>query len=83
MEALFIVIPLGIVLVSAAVWSFLWATGEGQFDDLDTPALRVLSDDEDHTSRRSSEHGLDLVQEQVEVVDDNATSVKNRDARIL
>jgi len=45
MEVLFIVVPLALVIVGAAVGSFVWATRRGQFDDLETPALRILTDD--------------------------------------
>ncbi|MDK9699980.1 MAG: cbb3-type cytochrome oxidase assembly protein CcoS [bacterium] len=36
-------ISLGIVLVAVA--AFLWASKRKQFDDLDTPAKRILLDD--------------------------------------
>lgn len=45
MEVLFIVVPLALVVVGAAVGAFVWATRRGQFDDLETPALRILTDD--------------------------------------
>jgi cbb3-type cytochrome oxidase maturation protein len=47
MSALFVVLPLALLLVSCAVGGFLWAARRGQFDDLDTPAVRVLHDDEE------------------------------------
>ena len=30
-----------------AVWAFFWAVRSGQFDDLDTPAVRILLDEDD------------------------------------
>jgi len=42
---LFFLIPLALVVVAAAVLAFRWALADGQFDDLDTPSLRVLVDD--------------------------------------
>ena len=45
MSVLFLVVPLATVFVGVAVWAFVWATRRGQFDDLDTPAVRVLHDD--------------------------------------
>jgi len=45
MEVLFIVVPLAIAIAGTAVGAFVWATRRGQFDDLDTPALRILTDD--------------------------------------
>jgi len=47
MSVLYVVVPLAIVLAAAAVWGFIWATRHGQYDDLDTPAHRMLHDDED------------------------------------
>ena len=32
--------------VAFAAWAFFWAVGSGQFDDLDTPAMRILMDDD-------------------------------------
>lgn len=45
MTVLFLVVPLATVLVGVAVVAFVWATRRGQFDDLDTPAVRMLHDD--------------------------------------
>ena len=46
MSILFALIPLAIALLGLAVWAFFWAVRAGQFDDLDTPAVRILLDDE-------------------------------------
>lgn len=45
MGVLFFLIPLAFVVVAAAILAFRWALADGQFDDLDTPSLRVLVDD--------------------------------------
>ena len=47
MEILFLLIPLGFVLLAAAVWAFVWAVRSGQFEDLEGPAWRVILDDDD------------------------------------
>lgn len=46
MNIIFVLIPLGLVLLAFAVWAFFWAVGNGQFDDLETPAWRILLDDD-------------------------------------
>lgn len=46
MEALYLLIPLSLVLVALAVWVFFGAADSGQFDDLQGPALRILRDDD-------------------------------------
>ena len=45
MEILYLMVPLGLVLVGVGVWAFFWAVGSGQFDDLDSPGWSVLDDD--------------------------------------
>lgn len=45
MSVLYIVLPLALLVVGAAVVAFVWATNRGQFDDLETPAVRALHDD--------------------------------------
>lgn len=46
MSVIYLVLPLALVLVFAAVLAFVWAARRGQFDDLETPALRIVPDDE-------------------------------------
>lgn len=46
MNILYIMIPLAIVLVIMAIFFFFWAVNNKQFDDLDSPAYRILLDDE-------------------------------------
>jgi cbb3-type cytochrome oxidase maturation protein len=47
MNVLYFLVPLAILLAGAGVGAFLWAVRHGQFDDVDTPALRMLLDDEE------------------------------------
>ena len=46
MSVIGIVVPLALLLVGVAIAAYAWSARSGQFDDLDTPALRVLHDDE-------------------------------------
>lgn len=46
MSVLYLLIPLGLVLLLLAVWGFFWAVRRGQFDDLETPAVQILLDDD-------------------------------------
>lgn len=46
MEVIYLLIPLSLVLVAAAIAAFFWAVNSGQFDDLDSPALDILQDDD-------------------------------------
>ncbi len=46
MSVLYIVLPLALFVVFVAVIAYVWSARSGQFDDLDTPAIRMLHDDE-------------------------------------
>jgi cbb3-type cytochrome oxidase maturation protein len=45
MSVLYLVLPLAVLLSALATAAFLWAARRGQFDDLETPAIRILHDD--------------------------------------
>jgi cbb3-type cytochrome oxidase maturation protein len=45
METIFVLLPLALLIAAIAVGLFVWAARTGQFDDLDTPAVRILFDD--------------------------------------
>lgn len=51
MSVLFILIPLAVLLAGVALTAFLYAVKVGQFDDLDTPPLRAVFDDEAKPAR--------------------------------
>ncbi len=46
METIFVLLPLALLVAGIAVAAFIWAARSGQFDDLETPAVRILFDDE-------------------------------------
>ncbi|WP_348692671.1 cbb3-type cytochrome oxidase assembly protein CcoS [Duganella fentianensis] len=46
MEALYLLIPLSVLLVFVALWIFFRASDNGQFEDLVGPGLRILQDDD-------------------------------------
>jgi cbb3-type cytochrome oxidase maturation protein len=49
MSVVYILLPAAALLAAAGVAAFIWAVRRGQFDDLDTPAVRILHDDEDES----------------------------------
>jgi len=53
MSILLLLVPLSLLLLGFAVAAFAWAVKRGQFDDLDTPALDILEDD-DHPAPPSA-----------------------------
>lgn len=47
MNILYLLIPIGLVILGAAVWLFIWAVRSGQYEDMEGPAYRILMDDDD------------------------------------
>lgn len=56
MEALYILVPLSVVLVFIAIWVFLSMSDGGQFDDMVGPAMRVVLDDDRAENEPAVEH---------------------------
>jgi len=46
MEALYLLVPLSVLIVFIAIWIFFRMSDSGQFDDMVGPALRILQDDD-------------------------------------
>ena len=46
MNILYLLIPLGLLLLALAVAAFFWAVRSGQFDVLESPAMSVVMDDD-------------------------------------
>ena len=54
MSIIFLILPISLVLCVGAVAAFAWATRSGQFDDLETPAIRLLHDERTRPPSTSS-----------------------------
>jgi len=52
MSVVYLVLPLALIIVGAAVLAFVWSARSGQFDDLEGPAHRILLDDDAPGERR-------------------------------
>ncbi len=44
MEVLYIMIPVTFLLSGGALLACVWSIKKGQYDDLDTPPMRILND---------------------------------------
>lgn len=45
MSVMFILLPASLLFALGAVLVFLWAARSGQYDDVETPASRILDDE--------------------------------------
>lgn len=46
MNIIFYIIPLAVALGAFFIILFIWATKSGQYDDMDTPAYKILIEDQ-------------------------------------
>jgi cbb3-type cytochrome oxidase maturation protein len=51
MSVVLLMLPVALLLAALGVWAFIRAARGGQFDDLDTPPLRAVFDDDEPTPR--------------------------------
>ena len=45
MEVIYILLPLSILLGGFFICAYIWSAKNGQFDDLETPAVRILPEE--------------------------------------
>ena len=67
MSAIYIALPIALLLALAGIIAFIWSVRSGQMDDLETPALRIFGEDEERTPSRAQnaprDKGLEFGQE--------------------
>ncbi|QLY24069.1 cbb3-type cytochrome oxidase assembly protein CcoS [Bdellovibrio sp. HCB185ZH] len=51
MNIIILMIPMALLLGVGFLYAFFWANKKGQFDDLETPAHRMLLDENERTER--------------------------------
>ena len=47
-ELVYFLLPAAVFLGLIGLWGFFWAIRKGQYEDLDTPARRILFEDEEN-----------------------------------
>lgn len=63
MEILYLLIPLGILILGIAIGAFIWAVKSGQFEDMQGPAHRILMDDDDPLIPKNLRQNMDIDQQ--------------------
>lgn len=56
MESLYFLVPCALVFIAIAVKVLFWAINNGQYDNLDTEAHRILFDEEKNKSSANTEN---------------------------
>lgn len=50
MNSIYLLIPITVVFLGIAIWAFIWAVNNDQFDDMDSAATRILFDDDEQAT---------------------------------
>lgn len=53
MSIVALLVPMALALAGSALAAFLWCAARGQYDDLETPAHKILLDDEEPELERN------------------------------
>ena len=61
MESLYFLVPCALIFIAIAVKVLFWAINNGQYDNLDTEAHRILFDEEKNKSRTGLQESSDDV----------------------
>ena len=59
MSVIYIVLPLALLFAGVALIVFARAVRAGQFDDLETPALRMLHEEDGTAAKPTGHHDVD------------------------
>ena len=57
MDSLYLLIPVALVLVALGIKLLLWAIDNGQYEDLDKEAWRILADDQSTATEEKEKSG--------------------------
>ena len=57
MDSLYLLIPVALVFVAVGIKLLLWAIDDGQYDDLDKEAWRILAEEEPTTPTTTENNG--------------------------
>lgn len=52
MSVIYLLLPIALIIVAAAIAAWVWAVKRGQYDDMSTPAVRMLHDDVEQKKER-------------------------------
>ena len=50
MNSIYLLIPVTGVFLGIAIWAFIWAVNNDQFDDMDSAASSILFDDDEQAT---------------------------------
>ncbi len=57
MDSLYLLIPVALVFVAVGIKLLLWAIDNGQYDDLDKEAWRIIAEEQKQDAKNQTEEG--------------------------
>ena len=83
METIFVLLPLALLIAGIALALFVWAARSGQFDDLETPAVRILFDDEEPQRQARTDCETEVRRSVVRLHEASANDAEAETRRVL
>ncbi|MFC3679735.1 cbb3-type cytochrome oxidase assembly protein CcoS [Bacterioplanoides pacificum] len=62
MDIIYVLVPLSLLLLAIAIGIFFWAVRSGQFDDMESPAHKILFDDDEPEKPQAPDQATDDTQ---------------------
>ncbi len=56
MEIIYLLIPISLLLLGLILWVLFWAVRDGQYDDMEGPAHRILMDEDNESYARKRKY---------------------------
>ncbi|MCU0770196.1 MAG: cbb3-type cytochrome oxidase assembly protein CcoS [Verrucomicrobia bacterium] len=56
MTAIYLMLPVSLLLALIFLIAYVWSVRSGQYEDTDTPAMRILTEEAGHATRPPSAH---------------------------
>ena len=47
MSVIYFLVPIGLVMLGLAIWAFIWAVNNHQFEDMENKGQQILYDDKE------------------------------------
>ena len=78
MDSLYLLIPVALVFVAVGIRLLLWAIDNGQYDDLDKEAWRILAEEKHRKAKNAGSDSSD----QKRSVETDPTAKQNKEGRM-
>lgn len=71
MSVIIVLIIIGVLVAGGFLASFIWAVKSGQYDDTDSPAVRMLFDDATPGKKNDDDSGINSEKEDIKQKNNN------------